>query len=204
MFHSFVIEEHRWLIIGYWELIKQPNVSKLRSYTYRMYGILCPFLSPPKLLFYLIIINYFWYSTINNVSRVSSSLTGLLFVCIYLIIFPLSKHSFYLFSELYSYVCDRIASLRTIVFLCSLGLFLMILDVDFEEEGIEKMRSKRNKFILYNVWYFFHYIIIENKLTWKFAMRSKGNKFTRIRCLHYYKINYTKFAVMSKGSEFTL
>lgn len=161
---SFVIEEHRWLIIGYWELIKQPNVSKLRSYTYRMYGILCSFLSPPKLLFYLIIINYFWYSTINNVSQESSLLTGLLFVCIYLITFPLSKHTFYLFFELYSYVCDRIVSLRTIVFLCTLGLFLMILDVDFEEEGIEKVRSKRNKFILYNVWYFFHYIIIDLKI----------------------------------------
>lgn len=116
-----------------------------------MYEMLCPFLSPPKLLFYLIIINHFWYSTINNVSQESSLHTGLLFVCIYLIAFSLSKLSFYLFSELYSYVCDRIVSLRTIVFLCSLRLFLMILDVDFEEEGIEKMRSKKNKFILYNI-----------------------------------------------------
>lgn len=139
-------------------------MSKLRSYKYRMHGMLCPFLSPPKLLFYLIIINYFWYSIINNVSQESNLHTGLLFICIYIIAFPLSKLSFYLFRcvlfyfehscvfvELYSYVCDRIVSLHQIVLLCSLGLFLMILDVDFEEEAIEKMRSRRNKFILYNI-----------------------------------------------------
>lgn len=35
-------------------------------------------------------------------------------------------------------------------------------------------------------------------------MRSKGNKFTRIPCLHYYKIYYTKFAVMSKGRIYVI